>query len=851
VFTLGFHRARSFFLILAVLAAVALLAGYVMASPPARADTSPATAGEPATVSSDVLSAPQIDGVVWSQVVVGNTVFAGGSFTTARPAGNAAGVGTVARSNLLAYNLSTGLLISTFAPTINSQVRTLAASPDGSILYIGGWFTRVNGVTRNHVAAFNVATGAVVAGFAPSANANVLAIAPTASTVYLGGEFTAIGSDARAELAAVSATNGAILPWAPTALGGPVNAAVISPDGAKIAIGGGFTTFNGSANPGYGLAMVATTGSGSPSLPFGTNSIVRDGGPGTAFTSLESDGDSLYGTAYDYMGKGNFEGTFRASWADGSITWLEDCHGDTYSAFPVNGIVYVAGHPHNCANIGGFPEVSPRVNHRAVGFTKTVHGVVAKNSQSGYANFGGQPATSMVNWFPDFNVGTYTGQNQGPWSVAGNSQWVVYAGEFTTVNNKPQQGLVRFAVSSIAPNKDGPRVAFSPTATASAPGQVTVSWQADWDRDNEVLTYRIFRNGITTAPVGVVNGVSRFYNRPTMTFVNSGLAPSTSYSYQVQASDPFGNVVNSSVVSVTTRPIVGTNQPPTAAFTATVSGNTVSVNGSASSDPGGSISSYAWNFGDGSTATGVTSTHTFGAPGSYSVTLTVTDNQNATGSVSHSVSTASVAGTTLASDAFGRNLASGWGSADSGGAWSVTGSSSAYTVGSGVGSMTFGTAGQELKATLPTVGSTSLTVLATMQLPQAVTGGSVYESVICRAIGAADYRARAVVATNGAITLQLFRSGTTLLTSNPGVTLAPGDQLNIRLGVVGTSPTLLEAKAWKVGTTEPAAWQVMTTDSTAGLQVQGGVGLDVYISASSTTLPRNINFDNFEVTATN
>jgi PKD repeat protein len=55
-------------------------------------------------------------------------------------------------------------------------------------------------------------------------------------------------------------------------------------------------------------------------------------------------------------------------------------------------------------------------------------------------------------------------------------------------------------------------------------------------------------------------------------------------------------------------------------------GAAVTFNGSGSSDAGGSIVSYAWNFGDGSTGTGVGPTHTYTAAGSFTVTLTVTDN---------------------------------------------------------------------------------------------------------------------------------------------------------------------------------------------------------------------------------
>jgi len=91
--------------------------------------------------------------------------------------------------------------------------------------------------------------------------------------------------------------------------------------------------------------------------------------------------------------------------------------------------------------------------------------------------------------------------------------------------------------------------------------------------------------------------------------------------------------------SVTVRQIVATqpggNQHPDASFTATPTNGTaplaVSFNASASTDPDGSITSYAWNYGDGVTGSGITSSHTYNAAGTYTAMLTVTDNQGAVG----------------------------------------------------------------------------------------------------------------------------------------------------------------------------------------------------------------------------
>lgn len=87
-----------------------------------------------------------------------------------------------------------------------------------------------------------------------------------------------------------------------------------------------------------------------------------------------------------------------------------------------------------------------------------------------------------------------------------------------------------------------------------------------------------------------------------------------------------------------------TNQPPVAAFSYSCSDLTCSFNGGGSSDPDGNITSYAWNFGDGTTGSGVTVNKTYASAGTRTVTLTVTDNGGASSSTSQSVTVSSSTG---------------------------------------------------------------------------------------------------------------------------------------------------------------------------------------------------------------
>ena len=109
------------------------------------------------------------------------------------------------------------------------------------------------------------------------------------------------------------------------------------------------------------------------------------------------------------------------------------------------------------------------------------------------------------------------------------------------------------------------------------------------------------------------------------------------YTTTLTISDGLGQI-NATNVTVTVNEVPVENSPPTPVIsTSTSMGEapfTVSFDGSDSYDADGTISSWLWNFGDGSsTVTGATATHSYTVAGTYSASLKVTDNQGAANSI--------------------------------------------------------------------------------------------------------------------------------------------------------------------------------------------------------------------------
>ena len=108
----------------------------------------------------------------------------------------------------------------------------------------------------------------------------------------------------------------------------------------------------------------------------------------------------------------------------------------------------------------------------------------------------------------------------------------------------------------------------------------------------------------------------------------SSLGDSPISCYSWEGANDFGDPLYAPSLSITYVPAV--LESPTASFTYSTEDQTVSFDASDSSDSDGIITTYQWDFGDASTGTGMTASHTYASATTYTVKLTVTDSDGLT-----------------------------------------------------------------------------------------------------------------------------------------------------------------------------------------------------------------------------
>jgi len=219
------------------------------------------------------------------------------------------------------------------------------------------------------------------------------------------------------------------------------------------------------------------------------------------------------------------------------------------------------------------------------------------------------PDGSVVAWQWSFgDGGTATAQSPShSYATAGS-----YTVTLTVTDNQGATGSTSRTVTVTAPNQP-PTASF----TYSCNGLTCSFTSTSSDPDGTITAYN-WTFG---------DGTSSTAQNPTHSYAATG-----SYTVALTVTDNQGATGSTSQTVTVTRP----NQPPTASFTYSCNGLNCAFT-STSTDPDGTIVSYNWTFGDGTSATAQNPSHSYAAAGSYTVALTVTDNQGATGSTSQTV----------------------------------------------------------------------------------------------------------------------------------------------------------------------------------------------------------------------
>lgn len=394
---------------------------------------------------------------------VGGTVYIGGRFTTlVPPAGD--GGPSVTRNRLAAFDVA-GRTLLPWNPDANGLVRALAASADGTKLYVGGDFTRIGGVYAPKIAMLDRATGQVVSTFKSNVRGRVFSVALSGNRLFVGGDFDEVRGPGgalvpRSNVAALDATTGAVLDWAPPTVGpgryigqtgvptpdappGHAFAVAVPADGSRVYVGGNFIDMGGQGGM---VVLDAVTGAALPQQ-WSVERPVHDlevwpGDGTTVFAATGGPGGRLF--------------AFRPSVPTRPL-WKAAVDGDAMGVAASDTTVFLAGHydfivPKQSSCYQYCPEGTERRHLAAF-----------------------EAETGMLDpWNPRADTST------GPYTAAVGTDHLFVGGEFNRINGGAQPGFAQFAQPPSMPPATTPSTSPSPspseppTATTGTTGQSLV-----------------------------------------------------------------------------------------------------------------------------------------------------------------------------------------------------------------------------------------------------------------------------------------------------------------------------------------------------------------------------------------
>ena len=333
-----------------------------------------------------------VAGEVYGLDVVDGRVVVGGLFTA---------VGGQARNNVAAIKAD-GNVDKLFNPGANGQVKAVAASEDGSVIFLGGVFTEAGGAPRANLAAVDAVTGVALAGWQADTggvNPDVNSLAVHGDRLYVGGRFARIDGSGYKRLVALDVTTGDLVRGFQPAPDNKVTEVVVSPDGSKVYAGGAFSVLGGQAR-------------------LRAGSVDPDTGSATAFSPSGSGGNAVP-VALSPDGQRFFVGTqnntlfaYDPAVSDAPV-WTVKTSGDTQAIAVSDDEMWIGGH-----------------------FSQIVTGKIPRPFIASLDPVDG----SVTDWNPQCS-----GPKMGVWALLHDGTHLHAGGLFASFNGVRQRGYARFA----------------------------------------------------------------------------------------------------------------------------------------------------------------------------------------------------------------------------------------------------------------------------------------------------------------------------------------------------------------------------------------------------------------------
>lgn len=624
--------------------------------------------------------APDPDSTVYSvePAADGTSVYVGGAFGSVRSASV-----TVPVSRLYRANVLTGDRVAQFQPgTLNGQVRDISVV--GQHLWIAGKFTHVQGQARRALATIDATTGArdpfysrEIAGAHRAGsvtNIQKIATSPDNSRLVAIGNFDTVDGVRRHQLAMldIGGPAAALSDYTTPLFESPCSSAFetymtdvqFSPDGTFFVVSttGAYGGYAASMDGTSGCDVVARFESGSSGPTVRPTWTSYTGGDTT--WTVEVTDDVVYAGGHQRWQNNPARGDAPDEGAVSrpGIAALDTVNGMPYSWNPTRtlgaGVRDLLATPQGLF-VGSDTDVIAGETHRKVAFLPLASGALLPSRQER-----GLPADvyGVASGQAQLVRRAFDGSQVTSTSAAPNG-----SGWGTTVGAFMVHGDLYTAYSSGALTRrtfDG--TSYGAATPVDAADQLVL--QDDWHNTDVRSITTLFRHGgwlyFTLAgsselyrrgfePESGVVGQQRFsvpsvsgvsYATMRGAFVSGGQLYFANASGALSRANWGGHgAVSSTAVALPSAgggwssralfvyqgpPVAPpVNDPPTAAFVVWCSGLTCTFDAGASDDPDGTVDRYDWSFGDGavSASSSDLASHTYGAGGAVTVTLTVTD----------------------------------------------------------------------------------------------------------------------------------------------------------------------------------------------------------------------------------